>query len=118
MTPPAGPWSWQTPGVVAGVEQELGVASIRPRGVRVEDHVALRRCLDVVLEAERVGRVTQALGGGMPRDEAGREAVDLTVLRQPDDRLPGAVQAGGERADRGVDLALLLEVVEIGVRDR
>ena len=50
------------PGSVGGVEQDLRVAPVGVEHVGVEDRAALRRRLDVVLEARRGRRVAEAGG--------------------------------------------------------
>ena len=106
------PLSWQRPGSVAGVEQQLGLAAVGLQHVGVEDHVALRRGLHVVLEAGGRGGHRGAGGGGMLCDHGG---LDRALVGELHDRLAAAVGRGAEQAHRGVGLAAAGEVVEVAV---
>ena len=55
---------------VGGVDQQLRVAAHGEWIRRVEDRAALRRRLDVVLQAERCARVADAARRRVPGDEA------------------------------------------------
>ena len=80
----------------------------------VEDRAALRRGLDVVLEAERRARVADAGRRGVARRRSCGSTSPL--VGQLDDRLAAAVGPDAERADRGVGLAAAGEEVQVGVR--
>jgi hypothetical protein len=98
---------------VGRIDDDLRVAPYGPPVPRVQKSPALRRCLDVVLQAEGSGLVRDARRGRRLRDDA---RIDPLTVAQLHDRLPAAVRRDAERAGRQERLAAAREEVEIGVR--
>jgi hypothetical protein len=101
------------PAGVGRVDEQLRVAAGDERVGLLLEGVALRRGLDVVLQAGRARRDLRACGR---RVRADVRRLDLAALGEPEEVLPAGVRARAERAGRHVRVRALREEVEVGVR--